>query len=49
MGEKVSSVDAGWLDLPGATFFGIEEHIFRSVTLVARAGPSAVAEIGQLP
>ncbi|QEX18082.1 hypothetical protein FRZ44_33860 [Hypericibacter terrae] len=37
------------LDLPGATYFGVEEGIFRTLTQVARAGHSAVADIRTLP
>lgn len=36
------------LDLPGATFSGVEEGIFKDLAKVARSGSSAVATIRQL-
>jgi hypothetical protein len=36
------------LDTPGATFFGVEEGIFKHITGVARAGRPAAANIRQL-
>jgi hypothetical protein len=37
------------LDQPNATFFGVEENIFRSLTQVARVGSLAIRNISQLP
>ena len=37
------------LDQPGATFFGVEEEIFRSVVKIARLGRDAARNIPQLP